>query len=540
MNDAIDITATQRKTILGLLRTYLPDTEVWIYGSRANWTSHPVSDLDMVVFSSTDQSRRVSDLKDALEESSLPFRVDMFEWDEIPEGFKSNIKAAYVVLQKQGKMSLAVRFEWKTERFGNLLNGGTRNGIYKKREFHGSGAKIVNTGELFRYPRLRSISMKRVEITEREKAKSTLEPGDLIFARRSLVAEGAGKCSIVMDVDETTTFESSIIRARPDSEKVDSLFLYYLFNSPLGLHLLGTIRRQVAVADITGTDLVNLDVPVPTLPEQKAISHILGTLDDKIELNRRMNETLEAITHAIFKSWFVDFDPVHAKAEGRDTGLPKEIEGLFPDSFDESELGEIPKGWEPGSLADLSELNPETWKSVNAPQRITYVDLANTKNGAINSTQDYTFKNAPSRARRVLRPGDTIVGTVRPGNRSFAYILVEGLTGSTGFAVLRPKNYAAREFIYLSATRDDSIDHLAHLADGAAYPAVRPDVVHSLACTVPSDDVLAAFHTAVAPLFTEFGSNTGNSRSLSAARDYLLPALLSGRVLVPLTQEVCA
>ena len=98
-------------------------------------------------------------------------------------------------------------------------------------------------------------------------------------------------------------------------------------------------------------------IPPPPLNEQRAIAHILGTLDDKIELNRRMNETLEAMARALFKSWFVDFDPVRAKAEGRDPGLPKPLADLFPDSFEDSELGEIPKGWEGGRLDDAAEIN---------------------------------------------------------------------------------------------------------------------------------------------------------------------------------------
>ena len=123
--------------------------------------------------------------------------------------------------------------------------------------------------------------------------------------------------SIVLEINEPTTFESSIIRARPDPTKADSLFLYYYFNSPIGLHALDTIRRHVAVAGITGTDLAQLPVGIPPLAEQRVIAHVLGALDDKIELNRRMNETLEEMARALFKSWFVDFDPVRAKMEGR-------------------------------------------------------------------------------------------------------------------------------------------------------------------------------------------------------------------------------
>ncbi|KPA10386.1 restriction modification system DNA specificity subunit [Candidatus Magnetomorum sp. HK-1] len=184
---------------------------------------------------------------------------------------------------------------WHNITFKNLLEKTVRNGIYKKKEFHGSGVKIVNMGELFKYPRLKNIEMKRVELTDNEKNRFLLKQGDLIFARRSLTAEGAGKCSIVLEVKEDTTFESSIIRARPDQKKTVPIFLYYYFNSPYGKYLLGTILRQVAVAGITGSDLMQLTLTIPSLPEQKAIASVLSCLDDKIDLLYKQNKTLEAM-----------------------------------------------------------------------------------------------------------------------------------------------------------------------------------------------------------------------------------------------------
>ena len=188
--------------------------------------------------------------------------------------------------------------DWREIPFAQLLTEPVRNGIYKRKEFHGRGIKIVNMGELFAYPRLRNMPMKRVVLSESEKGRFGIQSGDLLFARRSLVAEGAGKCTVVLDVSESTTFESSIIRARPDTTKSDSLFLYYYFKSPHGLHALDSIRRQVAVAGITGSDLARLNVPIPPLSHQRVTAHILGTLDDRIELNRRMIETLEAMARA--------------------------------------------------------------------------------------------------------------------------------------------------------------------------------------------------------------------------------------------------
>ena len=206
-----------------------------------------------------------------------------------------------------------------TIKFGDLLTPeGTRNGVYKGKEFHGRGQKIINMGELFGNPRLFDIPMKRVELDAKEQKKFLVQPGDLLFARRSLVAEGAGKCCLIKEVGDETCFESSIIKAVPRKDIADSEYIFYLFTSKIGRHLLGTILRQTAVSGITGTDLVELEIPLPALPEQKAIAHILGTFDEKIELNRKRNETLEGIAKALFKSWFVDFDPVRKKQKETD------------------------------------------------------------------------------------------------------------------------------------------------------------------------------------------------------------------------------
>ena len=277
---------------------------------------------------------------------------------------------------------------------------------------------------------------------------------------------------------------------------------------------------------------------VPIEYEQRAIAHVLGTLDDKIELNRRMNETLEKIARALFRSWFVNFEPVRAKMEGRWRsgeslpGLPADLYDLFPDHLVPSELGDTPEGWEVKSLEDCASLNPESWSDTNPPGSVEYVDLGNTKWGTIESTQDYLWESAPSRAKRVLRAGDTIVGTVRPGNGSYSLIGTDGLTGSTGFAVLRPDHPRYREFTYLAATRVENIDRLATRADGAAYPAVRPSVVSETEVVQPRTGaaLLSCFSTLVAPMLNAMEVNRSESHTLSNQRDALLPKLMSGEL----------
>jgi len=203
---------------------------------------------------------------------------------------------------------------------------------------------------------------------------------------------------------------------------------------------------------------------------------------------------------------------------------------LFPDEMEESELGEIPKGWEAGTLAELCQLNSESWGAKTLPSTVHYVDLANTKNGEISELQTVSGKDIPSRARRILRLGDTIVGTVRPGNKSFALIGEVGLTGSTGFAVLRPIDQVWLEFVYLVATSESNIERLTHLADGGAYPAVRPEVVIQEDVAIPTQEVAKAFHQHVQPLFAKIQANRGQALYLAQLRDTLLPKILSGQL----------
>jgi type I restriction enzyme S subunit len=210
--------------------------------------------------------------------------------------------------------------------FGELFAESTRNGLTRPRAVRGVGVKMVNMGELFAYPRLQNATMDRVLLSPVESAKFLLKEGDLLFARQSLVLEGAGKCSIFLNDSEPVTFESHVTRVRLDPLKADARFYYYYLQSHHGRSAIISIVEQGAGASgIRGSDLGKLVVRWFPVEEQRAIAHILGTLDDKIELSRKMNETLEAMARALFKSWFVDFDPVRAKVEGRHTGLPKHI-----------------------------------------------------------------------------------------------------------------------------------------------------------------------------------------------------------------------
>jgi type I restriction enzyme, S subunit len=362
------------------------------------------------------------------------------------------------------------------------------------------------------------------------------QPGDVVFTSKGTV----GRFGFVRPSTPRFVYSPQLCFWRSvDRELIDPRFLsFWMSGGEFFVQFKGVAGQTDMAEYVSLTDQRRMHITLPPLSEQRAIAHILGALDDKIELNRRMNETLEAMARALFKSWFVDFDPIRAKAEGRDSGLPKHIADLFPNSFEDSELGEIPKGWASGTLETMAALNPEVWTKETRPKDIQYVDLSNTKWGRIEAVAPYAATDAPSRAQRVLRSGDTIVGTVRPGNGSYALIAEAGLTGSTGLAVLRPRSANYTEFVYLAATCRDNIDALAHLADGGAYPAVRPEAIAATSISFPEKEVLNEFSTSAGSFFCKIAKNESESRTLAALRDALLPKLVSGELRVKQAEKL--
>ena len=377
--------------------------------------------------------------------------------------------------------------------------------------------------------------MKRVDLSESEKGRFCIHPGDLLFARRSLVAEGAGKCTVVLEVSEPTTFESSIIRARPDTSKGDSLFLYYYFKSPPGLHGLDSIRRQVAVAGITGSDLTRLDVQLPPLSHQRVIARILGTLDDKIELNRRMNETLEAMTRALFKSWFVNFDPVRAKAEDRDPGLPQPLADLFPARLVHSELGEIPEGWEVSQIGRevdaVGGATPSTkesayWDGGNY-HWVTPKDLSKLSSPALLETERKITDTGVGKISSGLLP----VGTVLLSSRApIGYLAISEvpIAINQGFIAMVCEKRLPN--VYVLFWCYENLDYIKTISGGSTFPEISKRAFRPIPVTVPRENVLAAYEAAVRPLYERIVSNTKESVLLIQARDLLLPQLISGGI----------
>ncbi len=368
-------------------------------------------------------------------------------------------------------------------------------------------------------------------------ARSKLALNDVLFT----IAGTIGRTAIVTGDILPANTNQAVAIVRPNPALVLPRFLRYVLANPAFLY--GALSRTVesVQANFSLGELKSASVLVPSLGEQGAIADVLGALDDRIDLLRQTNATLESIAQALFKSWFIDFDPVRAKAEGREPeGMDAATAALFPAEFEASALGLIPKGWRAGALANLSALNAASWTTRRKPADIAYVDLAGVKANVFDVPQRYSFADAPSRARRELCAGDALVGTVRPGNRSFGFIAQTepGLTASTGFAVLSPTAPMVSEFVYLCVTRDENIDRLAALADGGAYPAVRPELVHNTPCVLPTEPVLESFHSVASPLLVGIAANALRARGLAELRDTLLPRLISGKLRLPDAQAL--
>jgi type I restriction enzyme S subunit len=224
---------------------------------------------------------------------------------------------------------MAMTEPWPTVPFSELYAEDSRNGLMRPKRVRGAGYKMINMGELFAYDRISDPPMELVPMNEAEKVKYSLRPGDLLFARQSLIASGAGKCSIVLDTPEVTTYESHLIRVRLNSERTDPLFYYYYFSSPAGKGNVQSLVMQVAAAGIRASELAQLPMPFPPLPTQRKIAAILSAYDDLIENNTRRIALLEEMARRLYHEWFVRFRfPGHESARLVD-----------------SPLGKIPEGW---------------------------------------------------------------------------------------------------------------------------------------------------------------------------------------------------
>lgn len=487
---AIDLTPEQRRTVLALLSRHLPNTTVWVYGSRAKWTSQPGSDLDLVAFANPAQSPRIAELQEAFDESYLPFPVDLFVWDDVPKDFRKRIEAEHVVLTKK---VVATCKGWPTVTLGDCIE--VNDATYTSKD-DWPFVNYLDTANITenRVGQIQHLVAGRDQVPSRARRK--VQSGDIVY---SMVRPNQRHYGLLKKVPANLLASTGFAVFRAKEDRAHTGFLYWLLTQDSVVDQLHTVAEHSASAypSIRPADIEHLGIDLPPISEQRAIARILDALDDKIELSRCMARTLERTVRTLFGSWFADSD----------------------------------NGQE-GTLGDIALLNPESWRTDTQPDKVAYVDLSNTKWGSIERVGTYAWHDAPTRARRVLRPGDTIVGTVRPANGSYALVGVAGLTGSTGFAVLRPKEDFDAPFVWCAATSKSNIRRLAQLADGGAYPAVSPETVAATKVTVADIAVRRRFSALATPLVDRLLAAYGEAQNVAKQRDMLLPKLISGEIRV--------
>ena len=271
-------------------------------------------------------------------------------------------------------------------------------------------------------------------------------------------------------------------------------------------------------------------VDVPPLPEQRVIAHILGTLDDKIELNRRMNETLEAMARALFKSWFVDFDPVRAKAEGRDPGLPKPLADLFPARLVDSELGEIPEGWEIGSLGNVSEHPRRGVQPRDIDPSTPYIALEHMPKRSI-ALADWGAADGLESNKFEFKRGEILFGKLRPYFHKVGVAPVDGVC-STDIVVVAPKAAKWFGFVLAHVSSDDFVEHTNAGSTGTKMPRTSWGEMARYPVVLPPEKVAAAFTSQMRVAVDRVIASIHECRTLAALRDTLLPKLISGELRV--------
>ena len=416
-----------------------------------------------------------------------------------------------------------------------------RSGLSKPRAEFGFGHGFLTFKDVLDNSVVPETLGSLVNSTEKDRGACSVRRGDVFLTRTSETQEELGMSCVALADRPSATFNGFCKRLRPKSaDTVVPEYAAYYFRSERFRRMVTAMSSLSTRASLNNSMLDALSILVPPRRVQRGIGKVLRAFDRKISLNRQTNITLEATSRAVFRSWFVDFDPVRAKLDGRrPQGMNDATAALFPNRFEHGLSGLTPRGWHWDSLKNLAEVNRDSIRKNSAPEMIRYLDISAVTEGVISGLRMLPFADAPSRARRVVAHGDTVWSSVRPNRRSFALIdsPAENSIASTGFAVLTPTR-ATRTYLYCFTTTADFTDMLVSRATGSAYPAVRADVFETAPILNPGRDVLEAFERTTGPMFDLIAANDRESRTLAELRDALLPKLLSGEVTVPAAEDL--
>jgi len=405
---------------------------------------------------------------------------------------------------------------WRTVTLGDIVEV-TKGISYKGAGLNQPGPAIVGLGEF--QPgggiKLESIRTYGGQYKERHVA----QPGDLLIALTDVTQTGAVLGSPLV-IPETLgpkcifTHHVGRLTSRAKNE-VDTSFLYYRLRAPDFAAFTWGYATGTTVRALRPQEACLFELRLPPLVEQREIAAVLGSLDDKIELNERMNATFDEMARALFKSWFVAFDPVRAKAEGRQPShMDAATAALFPDSFEDSPLGPIPAGWHTEAIGDAIEL--AYGKALKGADRRPGSVIVMGSNGPVGN-HDVALCYGPG----------IVVG--RKGNPGFVtWISSDFFPIDTTFYVVARRGALSLEYLYHTLRTQD----LPRLAADSAVPGVNRNAIYGEPLFIPSDQLIRAFTDAIRPMWQLSSQYEQESRTLAELRDSLLPRLISGEIRV--------
>ena len=538
MPDRLNLAPRHRRVLKTLLREHLPNTEVWAYGSRVNGRGHEGSDLDLVLRGPGLKKialERLMDFEEAVRESTIPILVEARDWARLPERFQREIEREYVVVV--GGTS-PVR-EWPIVTIEDLAEKvamGPFGSSIKVSTFVPRGVPIISGQHLhgIRVDDSPGFNFITAEHAHRLR-NANVQRGDVVLTHRGTIGQ-------VSYIPEDSHFDRYIVSQsqfyiRCDRARAIGEFVALYLTSPQGQHQLLANTSQVGVPSIAQpvTYLRTLGIPLPPLLEQRAIAHILGTLDDKIELNRRMNETLEAMARALFKSWFVDFDPVRAKMKGQDPGLPEDIAGLFPDRLVDSEMGKIPEGWEVAQIGDEVDAVGGSTPSTKEPSYwdqgglywATPKDLSKLSSPVLlDTTRKITDAGLRKISSRTLPVGTVLLSSRAP----IGYLAIAEIPTAVnqGFIAMRCERRLPN--LYVLYWCEQNIGYIRDIAGGSTFAEISKKTFRTVSVLVPPEALLGLYERLCGPLYNQIVARMKEVTTLAILRDTLLPRLMSGEI----------
>lgn len=518
-----------REALIDVLSADANVERIVLFGSRATGTYSATSDIDIALFGDELSQHDVGRLGAIVDNLPYPHKVDLLAYRSIRnDKLRDEIDAHGLVWFNRRSVCL-------TASLGDVADI-TISNVDKKTKSDEIPVRLCNYTDVYFNQYIRSdMDFMLATATERETLRCSLFEGDVVITKDSEKDDDIGVPAYVSEDIDNLVCGYHLVILRPKPDKIDGKYLFYSLSAREAEHQFHARANGVTRFGLRKADIGTVSVPVPPLPEQRRIAHILGTLDDKIELNRRMNETLEEMARAVFKDWFVDFGPVRAKMEGREAYLPEEVWGLFPDRLVESELGLVPEGWGVRRLGDVIQVNPR--RSLTKGLVAPYLAMANMPTKG-HSPIEVAYRPFGSGMR--YRNGDTLVARITPclenGKTAYVDFLNDGQIGwgSTEYVVLRPSDPIPPQFAYCLARSGDFRDFAVHNMSGTSgRQRVSGNAISSFLLAVPDDlGIPEAFGRLVEPLFAQASENARLSRTLADHRDAMLPGLVSGEVRV--------